>query len=509
MRAVFGTFALTAVLSLIATPLFRLLALRLGLVDHPDGRRKLHDRVIAVSGGVPVFLTVVIGIVATLVIPNRWQSILLADPAFLLSLLAAAGLIIAVGVLDDWKGIRGRQKLLGQILAALLVVVAGGLRIDRIEVFHAEPLELGLLAVPFTMFWLLGAINAFNLVDGVDGLASSLGLIISLGLAGMAVMFGHGAYGLIPVALAGSLAGFLVYNFPPARIFLGDAGSMLIGLLLGTLAIRCSLKGPATAALVVPTAIMTLPILDVSMAILRRKLTGKSLYETDRGHLHHCLIAKGFSGRQLLLSAGILASITAIGAMISLTLKNDYVAVMSAALVVLVLIVTRSFGHTELYLVAKRLRSLASSFVPSAKLADSGVQRLDTSHLRGSIAWDDLWESLTDFADEHDLECVELNVSVPALDEEYHAKWLRRHESQEVPPWRTDIPLTSDGMAVGRLRLAGLPVQGTSVCDWIGELTMALRPIEAQIRELVAARVAAPAQGSGSNGQYAVAGNLG
>ena len=226
MRAVFGTFAITAVLSLIATPVFRMLALRWGLVDNPDGHRKLHENRTAVSGGVPVFLTAIIGVVIALLVPNRWQPILLADTGFLWGILLASSLIVLIGVLDDARGMRGRQKLLGQIIVAG-IMVGFGLQIEKLSLL-GNVIPLGVASIPFTMFWLLGAINAFNLIDGVDGLASSLGLIISLGLAGMAAMYGHGAYALFAVALAGSLAGFLVYNFPPARIFLGDSGLSLI-----------------------------------------------------------------------------------------------------------------------------------------------------------------------------------------------------------------------------------------------------------------------------------------
>lgn len=483
MRAVFGTFAITAVLSLIATPVFRMLALRWGLVDNPDGHRKLHENRTAVSGGVPVFLTAIIGVVIALLVPNRWQPTLLADTGFLWGILLASSLIVLIGVLDDARGMRGRQKLLGQIIVAG-IMVGFGLQIEKLSLL-GNVIPLGVASIPFTMFWLLGAINAFNLIDGVDGLASSLGLIISLGLAGMAAMYGHGAYALFAVALAGSLAGFLVYNFPPARIFLGDSGSMLIGLLLGVLAIKCSLKGPATAALVVPTAIWTIPIFDVAMAILRRKMTGKSLYETDRGHLHHRLIARGVEGPKLLLGVGLLCAVAGLGALGSMALNNEYLALGSATLVILILVVTRSFGHTELGMLARRVKHLAASFAPHRRLRDSGAQPLQ-AHLQGHREWDQLWELLIDFAERFNIDSIELNVSMPAIGEEYHAKWsLRANDNAEQPVFRTDIPLVFENSLAGRLRVSGFPGETHSVCAWGQELMVGLKPFEAQMLQLI------------------------
>src|SRR5439155_8367461 len=140
---------------------------------------------------------------------------------------------------------------------------------------------------------LLGAINSLNLIDGMDGLLGSVGLILSLALAVMAALAGHWGAAAVAVALAGALLGFLPFNLPPASVFLGDSGSMLVGLVLGTLAIQSSLKAPATIALATPVALLILPIFDTTVAILLRTMTGRSLYTTDRGHLLHRLLRFG------------------------------------------------------------------------------------------------------------------------------------------------------------------------------------------------------------------------
>ena len=196
--------------------------------------------------------------------------------------------IVVVGLVDDRIKLRGRLKLIGQFAAAL-VLVAGGLVIQRIGIF-GQQIDLGLLSIPFTLFWLVGAVNAVNLLDGIDGLATMLGFILVATIAGMAALVGQTQVFVIAVVFAGSLLGFLRYNFPPATIFLGDAGSMLIGLVVGALAISGSLKGPGTVLLAAPLAVWTIPIFDSVAAILRRKLSGRSIYTTDRGHIHHRLL---------------------------------------------------------------------------------------------------------------------------------------------------------------------------------------------------------------------------
>jgi len=262
-------------LSCLLTPVARFLACRYGLIDHPDTRRKMHVNPIPVAGGIAVLASTCLVLAGALLLPHPLQEHLAGCSSFLLGLFLAALLLCIVGVLDDCRGLRGRHKLLGQIVA-VAIVIAFDVQVHHIQVFDWD-IELGLLAIPFTFFWLLGAVNSLNLIDGMDGLLASVGAIISVALALMAVLSGHSAAACVAMALAGGLLGFLRYNLPPATIFLGDAGSMVIGLVVGVLGIQSALKGPATIALVAPLAILTIPILDTAAAIVRRKLTGRSI----------------------------------------------------------------------------------------------------------------------------------------------------------------------------------------------------------------------------------------
>lgn len=464
------------------TPAMRAAALRLGIVDLPDGRRKLHRAAIPLAGGLAVCLAIEFALVTTWLLPGPHFEF---DSLPVFGLAVASNLIVLLGLLDDRIRLRGRQKLTGQIVAAS-VLVASGLVVERIQVFSLN-IELGLLSVPFTLCWLIGAINALNLIDGIDGLASGVGVILSLAIAGMATMTGHETDALIALALGGALLGFLLYNFPPATIYLGDTGSMLIGLLLGALAIRCSLKGPATVALAAPTVIWTIPMFDVGMAIVRRKLTGRSIYETDRGHLHHCLLRQGFSNKSTLVWVGLFCSCTALGALASVAYQNEWLALGSGFAVVVTLVLTRWFGHAECLLLGRRIRSLLMSLVQLPH-AENRPRHPVRDRLTGTRDWDDLWNTLTVFAERFDLCSVQLNVNLPALNEEYYVHWDRRERGEDLEEWFTDLPLVSDNVAIGRLRIRGRCAHG-SVCSWMGDLIAGLKPFETQMLNLLVDRV--------------------
>jgi UDP-GlcNAc:undecaprenyl-phosphate GlcNAc-1-phosphate transferase len=442
--------AASGLTSVALIPLARRVALRLGLVDRPDGRRKMHAQATPVTGGIALLASATLVLAVLLSIPGV-TALFLPCAREMRGLLLGAVVICLVGVADDFRGLRGRHKLLGQFLATG-IVIGHGVCIEAVHLFTWR-LELGWLAIPFTLFWLLGAINSLNLLDGMDGLLGSIGTIISLAIAGLAAWHGHWAEACVAVTLAGVLLGFLCYNFPPASIFLGDAGSMLIGLVLGTLAIRSSLKGPATVALAAPTALLIIPIFDTTAAILRRRLTGRSIYSTDRGHLHHCLLRSGLSRRRALAIVALLCLLTVLGVLGSIASQNEALALLSAAAVVAILVLTRLFGHAEMMLVLKSAGALARSL--SGASGEKGHQV--EVRLQGSANWCVLWRRLLTCADGLNLRSLLLDVNAPAVQEGYHARWFRGSatEPDEGEVWSADIPLTAAGQAVGRVTITG------------------------------------------------------
>lgn len=488
---IFWTGLVSLATAVVLTPLVAFAMTRLGVVDRPDGRRKLHGRAVPLAGGVAVWVAVTGAIWA------GWRfggtSVSVGGDPFWAWFLFATFVLCAVGFVDDAFGMRGRHKLIGQIVS-VSILIGSGLVIGRVSLFGWD-VELGVMAIPFTMLWLLGAVNAMNLIDGMDGLAATVGGMIGLSLCAMAGMNGHAQEAAVAAALVGGLAGFLVYNFPPAKVFLGDAGSMVAGLILGAVAVRSALKGPATFAIAVPVAIWTLPFLDVSMAILRRKLTGRSIYETDRSHLHHRLVARGLGPRKTLLLVAALCGVTMTGALLSVARQAEWLAPASAGVVVAFLVVTRLFGHSECALLARRVRSFAVSFAPTGG-GPVAPGREHRSRLQGTREWDELWDSLVAYAERFGLTSVQLDISLPSIHEEFFASWTRRGGSEASRLYRLEIPLSSDAGPLGVLRIAGQTPAG-SAFRWTSDLVEGLRPFETQIAELLVPGDSAEPSGDG------------
>jgi len=439
---------LSFVVCLALIPLARACALRQGWVDQPDGHRKIHKKPTPVSGGLAVFSSCIIAVGGILLIPSAMRSELLQHASLLTGLLLGGLVICAVGIADDFGHLRGWHKLLGQTLAVSMVI-GMGVWVRGIHFLGME-IDLGWFGFPFTLFFMLGAINSLNLMDGMDGLLGSVGAVLSLALAAMACLAGHWWAATIALSLAGALLGFLRYNLPPASIFLGDSGSMLVGLVLGTLAIHCSLKAPATIAIAVPIALLVVTIFDTTAAILRRKLTGRSIYTTDRGHLHHCLLRHGFSALGVLVVITVCCLVAAGGAMASQSFNHEWIALVAAGSIIATLIATRLFGHSEAMLVKARLFSM---FMPSNRVRHMEIR------LQGSVDWKDLWQSLKGCAAELNLQKMLLDVNAPSLHEGYHARWDQMAEITEESTqlWHVEIPMAARGVAIGRLIVSGKP----------------------------------------------------
>lgn len=464
VEAAAAVFAAAVLASMALTAAARPAARRVGLVDKPDGRRKVHAGVTPVAGGIAVFAAAVLVLGAAALVPGPVAAAVAASPREFAALLAGAALICLLGAADDRFHLRGKYKLAGQAVAAL-VVIAGGARVEVVHLF-GQDVPLGPFGVPVTLLWLLGAVNSFNLIDGMDGLLGTVGVIVCGAVAVMAAMQGQVAEACVAAALAGALVGFLRYNLPPASIFLGDAGSMLVGLVVGTLAIRCSLKGPTTVALAAPAALLTIPFLDTAAALVRRKLTGRSIYSTDRGHLHHCLLRGGLSRPRVLLLVSGLCSVTVVGVLASVAYRNEALAVLSAAAVVFILVATRLFGHAEFLLLVGKAKAAAR-----AALGPPPGGRQMQVRLQGSAGWADLWDRLTAAALRLNLNAVALDVNAPLHHEGYHARWHGPTPAtgEENSVWSAVLPLSAYGRPIGQVSVTGLP-DGEPVWRKLAEL---------------------------------------
>ena len=284
-------------LCLALTPLVRELALRLQIVDRPDGARKAHHRPIPRIGGVAIAIAYTASFALFLLLPlkARWM---IFEPhlPFVARLLPVAGLVFALGLLDDVYGLRPWHKLLGQAAAATLAFYAG-VGVSAVAGIPVDPMW----AFPLTVLWLVACTNAFNLIDGLDGLACGLGLCATLSILVAALVDGNVPLALATAPLAGCLVAFLRYNFNPASIFLGDSGSLLIGFLLGCYGIIWSQKSATLLGLTAPAIALAGPLGDVLLSVARRWLRRQPIFRGDRGHIHHQLLRRGVTPRRAVL----------------------------------------------------------------------------------------------------------------------------------------------------------------------------------------------------------------
>ena len=289
--------AFACLLSLILTPLVRDSFARLGLVDRPDGGRKFHHHAVPRVGGIAIAVSYAAAFGMLLAVPGFGGSVFERHLPAVLNLLPSAGLIFLTGLLDDLWEMRPWQKLIGQSTAAILAVLAG----VRITGLSGHPLNES-LGAGLTVLWLLACCNAFNLIDGLDGLASGMGLFSTLTIFLAALLHGDLMLALATLPLAGALLGFLRYNFNPASVFLGDSGSLLIGFLLGCYGVIWSQKSATMLGMTAPLMAMAIPLLDVLLSIFRRWLRGKPIFSSDRSHIHHKLLEKGLTHRAVVTS---------------------------------------------------------------------------------------------------------------------------------------------------------------------------------------------------------------
>jgi UDP-GlcNAc:undecaprenyl-phosphate GlcNAc-1-phosphate transferase len=311
------TAAFAGVTTWLVTPTIVRLARRVGAVDHP-GPRKIHAAPVPRVGGVAVFAGFVAGLTFAAFASGYATNAQHERVGYWSILGAAAAGILILGIVDDIRSLSFQWKFLFQILAAAVVWDAG-FRVQAVGVpFMSDPVTLGWLSLPLTVLWIVGVTNAFNLIDGLDGLAAGTALITTTVVAILALHGGRIAVSALSVALVGSLIGFLRYNFAPAQIFLGDSGSMFLGFTIAVISIHGSQKNVAAVAVLAPLLIMGYPILDTGIAIARRlnmirsdaadsggiRYMARNIHRVflpDRGHLHHRLLDVGMSHRGAVL----------------------------------------------------------------------------------------------------------------------------------------------------------------------------------------------------------------
>jgi len=308
--------AVSFLLALLITPVVRNTFRRFGLVDHPNDR-KPHPHPIPRVGGVAILLAYAAAYGCVLLAHFRADAEIWHGLEFVMHLAPAALIIFATGFIDDIRGLKPWQKLIGEVGAALMAYWAG-VRVQDVAGYHL----VTWFQLPLTVLWLVACTNAVNLIDGVDGLATGLGLFAACTTLFAALLQNNIPLALATAPLAGCLLGFLRYNFNPATIFLGDCGSLFIGFLLGCYGVLWSEKAATILGMTAPLMALSIPLLDTSLAIARRVLRRQSVFTADRGHIHHRLLDRGLTPRKVAL---ILYAFSALGAMCSLLMMDEHV----------------------------------------------------------------------------------------------------------------------------------------------------------------------------------------
>ncbi|KGR83779.1 glycosyltransferase family 4 protein [Lysinibacillus odysseyi] len=287
---IYVSLIVAMVAAILLTPLVKRLAFRIGAVDAPN-YRKVHARIMPRLGGLAIFGAFLIGI-----------AVLRPDNQYMLAIILGATVIVITGVLDDMYEISAKAKMLGQLVAAGIIVFYGGIQIENINLPFTDEgtLAFGALSIPLTILWIVGITNAINLIDGLDGLAAGVSTIALITLAAMAFIMGNGFVLAVAAILAAGTFGFLFYNFHPAKIFMGDTGALFLGFMIAVLSLL-GFKSITVVSFIVPVIMLGVPISDTFFAIVRRLRMKKKWSDPDKSHLHHRLLDLGFSHRQTVL----------------------------------------------------------------------------------------------------------------------------------------------------------------------------------------------------------------
>jgi UDP-GlcNAc:undecaprenyl-phosphate GlcNAc-1-phosphate transferase len=350
-------FFVPILLSLALTPLVISYAKRIGAIDQPN-ERKVHTHPIPRLGGVVIYISFFCSLILAIAIDPSLSSLAGLSPRNGIFLVGSLTLVLLLGIWDDLKQLSPGKKFVGQVVAASIVYFSGFEITSITHPMSTSDMNLGFFSYFLTVLWIVGVTNAFNLIDGLDGLASGVALIVSITIFSISLIKGDTATAVMAVLMAGSLIGFLRYNFGGARIFLGDSGSLFIGFTLAILSMQSSTKGGTAFSIIVPVLALGLPIMDTVLSMIRRfaksvlpedarssgilgKLT--TMFHPDKGHIHHQLMSKGFSHRKVVLLLYVVSCFFGLAAF-AITLSNNF----GATLIIISIAIATVIGIRQL-----------------------------------------------------------------------------------------------------------------------------------------------------------------
>lgn len=325
-------------IALILTPIIRDISRSFNVVDRP-GYRKVHAYPMPRVGGIAIAIAYGVSLI---LLPGSASGPVASSLHAVWKLIPGAAIVFLVGLLDDFFSLKPVVKLLGLVVAATVVYFSG------IHLGGIAGKEMAVwLDYPLTVFWLLLTSNALNLVDGLDGLCAGMGLVATLALFTAALIRGNHPLAYVTFPLAGALLGFLCYNVAPATVFLGDSGALLIGFLLGCYGMLWTQRTSTLLSIFVPLLALSIPLLDVSLSVLRRFLRNQPIFSADRGHIHHRLLDRGLSPRQAVWVLYLFAALAASLALLASSFGGQYQSLVIVAFAVVALIGIRQLRYPE------------------------------------------------------------------------------------------------------------------------------------------------------------------
>ena len=353
------------IVAALITPLSILIAPKVGAMDVPKDKRRVHNKPMPRFGGIAIYAGIMTGL-----------ALFAQTQRHVPAIMVGCTLIYILGAVDDIKGMKPIVKFLGQVVCAS-VVFAMGLRISFVTNWFGEGhMDLGIAVCYFvTVIWIVAITNAVNLVDGLDGLAAGISAISALSIAYISYI--HGWYGptICMMVLAGACLGFLPFNFHPAKTFMGDGGSQLLGFSIAALSILGTVKSATVVAVVIPVLVLGLPIIDTALAIIRRTLRHQSIAEADKEHLHHRILRAGFGQRRAVL---LMYSVSGIMGIMAILYSRDLFIECAGLAILAVMIIgvlMTDTGTNKVSLKGYRiLKELPDSPPPKAKAAGGDAE---------------------------------------------------------------------------------------------------------------------------------------
>lgn len=406
MKTYLSIYCGSAFLALLVTPVVIWVSRRINALDYP-GVRAIHTRPIPRIGGVSIFFSATWLVISSLFLNNAIGAAFWGMRWEVVTTWCMAAFIFAVGLADDLKGLPARTKLAAEFLAACVLCVAG-IRISTLQITDAFALQLGSLSYPFTILWIIGITNAVNLSDGLDGLAAGISAVTCGVIAWFSLYSDNVVMAVFMLALLGSLSGFLLFNFNPARVFMGDCGSLFLGFTIAASSAMCVAKSAALVGLTLPALALGVPIFDTLCAMLRRFLEGRSLFAPDRSHFHHRLLELGLRQRQAVLLI-YLVTLLAAGSGLFMLLREDIGSlVVFGSVLLLLLLLFRVVGAVHLRETFIQLKE---------RLASAQQQRQERQtfeqlqlRVRQVNSPDDWWQTVCQAGEQLDLAWISLHV---------------------------------------------------------------------------------------------------